>query len=280
MSSAPPFLVCWDFTLWKLQKVNWEIDAKEYLASICSKFVFQEEESKEHKLHGQGRVKLIKKSSENQLINWGRGTILEGAHWSPTSNATRENFSYVMKLQSRVRGPWCDASVEEIPRDFVGKVLHPWQNEIIQVMKEEKDTRYVHVLVDLVGGVGKSFFARWCDYHEIAGWIPSYEDMKDMLQTVYGTGKRDAYIIDMPRNHKALKMWMGVEQVKNGTIIDARHKFKKLRINIPVVWVFTNQWPQRSALSDDRWKLYSVNMNQLVKVQWPAAPGFAGTEEN
>lgn len=260
------FLHCWD---WTLQSTDGDAHSaiSEWLKGMCSKWVFQYEEGLETKnLHYQGRNKFVKGLSLKQINNYTAGSVMQGAHWSPTVTKVTNNFDYCMKKISRVAGPWMDVVglADAMPPDLVGLVLRPYQKEIKDICTSEKWTRLVHVIVDIIGGLGKSTLARIADYEEWAGWIPAYEDMKDMLQTVYGTGARAAYIIDMPRGAKAFKMWSGIEQIKNGTIIDARHKFKKLRIPIPVVFVFTNQFPDLTLLSPDRWKIWHIDEMHLT----------------
>lgn len=262
------YLSRWDFTYFSDDEKKY-MAIKEWFNHLCSKYVFQYEETKEGKKHYQGRLCVVKKASIPQLVKLAEGGPIAGCHWSPTSDGATNNFNYVMKLQSRIAGPWCDVAIETLPPDLEGIVLYPWQATIKKICETEKYQRTVHVLYDDEGCKGKSTLARLADYEGWAGWIPAYEEVKDMLQAVYGTGAKQAYIIDMPRGHSSKKMWMGVEQIKNGTIIDARHKFKKLRIPIPVVWVFTNKLPDLSKLSTDRWKLW--NIEALTNYQWPPA---------
>lgn len=277
--SETGYLKRWAFTYWSKQACHDEI--KQALELYCGKYAFswedsqyQEKDLKEAPYvgdHYQGEVDLVKRLCGNQLIKLSKGSALEGCHWSPSSNNSKA-FKYPTKRISHVAGPWCDQGGEEIPGDLIGKVLWPWQVQIKTVCEAKTYDRCVNVLIDTAGGQGKSTLARIADYEGWAGWIPPYEDFKDILQCVYGTGRKNAYIIDLPRRYGGTKIWQAIEQIKNGTIIDARHRFKKLRIPIPVIWIMTNEVPAHIELmSVDRWRCWNV-VDGVLRAAPPPPP--------
>lgn len=259
----------WDLTVW--QPLSAQPEMAKLLERLAEKWAFQYEigDAKDSREHFQVKYCLRKPKFDHQIIKACKGTLLEG-HLTKSSTKSGEKFNYQMKLFGVIAGPWTDKDTEaetKKPRDLEGRTLFPWQQAIKEVCITERDTRFVHVLSDFKGNTGKSFLARIADYEEWAGWIPAYDNCKDMLQAVYGTGARPAYIIDCPRGKNTKGIWMGIEQIKNGIIIDARHKFKKRRMNIPVVWVFTNQPINREWLSKDRWRIYNVIGGKLVELE-------------
>lgn len=77
------------------------------------------------------------------------------------------------------------------------------------------------------------------------------------------------YIIDLPRAVKKehqREMWAALETVKGGYAYDDRFHFKYEWFDSPKIWVFTNQLPDLEYQSLDRWKLWTVVDNQLVKL--------------
>lgn len=259
---------CWDMTLWQPLEAQPAVAAA--LRQLADKYAFQYEqgEVKEGK-HFQIKLYRRKKCYGKTIMKAVVGTVLEKGHLTKSSTKSGEKFNYQMKLIGRLAGPWTDEQQEQenhIPRDLLDKKLYPWQATLKEVCLTEKDTRYVHVIYDGTGNLGKSWIARLADAEGWAGWIPPYDNAKDMLQAVYGTGSRAAYIVDCPRGKNTKSIWMGIESIKNGVIIDARHHFKKRRMDIPVVWVFTNQPIDKNMLANDRWRVYNIINKHLVEL--------------
>jgi len=81
------------------------------------------------------------------------------------------------------------------------------------------------------------------------------------MQCCMGIPPQKAYLIDMPRGMKKEKLagfYSGLEALKNGTMYDKRHSFRKRRIDRPQIWVFTNHIPDVTLMSRDRWIIYQM----------------------
>jgi hypothetical protein len=59
-------------------------------------------------------------------------------------------------------------------------------------------------------------------------------------------------------------MWSAVESIKNGFAWDDRYSYREKYFDCPNIWVFSNQCPDMSMLSEDRWKLWEVRNKVLV----------------
>lgn len=68
-------------------------------------------------------------------------------------------------------------------------------------------------------------------------------------------------------------LYSGIENVKNGMLFDKRYKGVFKYIDEPNIIVFTNTPPKMSYLSRDRWKLWTVQDNQLVVYKFGPKPG-------
>ena len=85
------------------------------------------------------------------------------------------NFNYVMKLETRLAGPWKDEefNLEEMPVltrqlvEFQEMPLRPWQRQV-QALLELIDDRQIIFIHDRVGNSGKRIFTEWLEYHEKA----------------------------------------------------------------------------------------------------------------
>lgn len=252
----------YDFTLPKNGEYTTHEDIKtKVLDGWCKKYVFQLEQGDTGYLHWQGRVSLIKKRRLSELT----GKWCIGGHISITSGVNSTSFDYVMKQDTRIEGPWADTDAERPPltrqlRSFLEFSLYPWQQQVVDICSVTDD-RSINVIVDNVGNIGKSIFAEYLEYRELATEIPPFRTMEDIMQCAMGMAIAKTYLIDMPRGMKKDKLgefYSGLEALKNGIMYDKRYAFKKRRIDRPNIFVFSNCAPVMSLLSADRWKIWRV----------------------
>ena len=58
-----------------------------------------------------------------------------------------------------------------------------------------------------------------------------------------------------------------LEKIKNGRIVAAKFDSKELKFNTPnTVVVFSNEKPDVSELSKDRWKIFQIRDDNLIDV--------------
>lgn len=127
-----------DFTISK-EHANF-LEIKGWCEENCKKWVFQLEKGKSGYEHYQGRVSLKEKRRLSGII--GRSWS-EKVHWSITSSNCK-GFSYVMKIDTRLDGPWKDDDrIVYIPRQYRGKLetLRPFQRYIIDNRNDFNDRR-------------------------------------------------------------------------------------------------------------------------------------------
>lgn len=270
-------VVGYDFTF-SAAKIAGYADAIAPIKSIFKKWVFQLEESEEGYLHYQGRGSLFKKMTLAAAIPK-FASHLFNAHLSITSSSCHatSNFNYVMKLDTRIEGPWCDTDegFEDPPvltrqlAAFHKHELYPWQATLLQLI-ERFDDRFITCVVEPTGNNGKSILCEHLEYLRMAYEIPGMYCMEDIMQCCMSLPSKKCYLIDMPRAMRKDKLgplYSGLECLKNGVMYDKRYSFKKRRIDRPQVVVFTNVAPDVLYLSSDRWDFYYIDpfTRNLVK---------------
>lgn len=111
MTKPQSQIVGFDFTLPKND--NWpDINVVvTHLREWCKHYVFQEERGDSGYEHWQGRVRLIKARRWNEI----KGKFCPGGNVTPTVDKQfqEKTFTYVMKADTRVAGPWDDRDYEE-----------------------------------------------------------------------------------------------------------------------------------------------------------------------
>lgn len=265
-----------EFTLECLD--DWE-DQKNQIISlyptIVKAYVFQREEGGTGYKHFQGRVSVVKKDTSINIVNLVRSkNLLEKFYAKPTSNNClkndREAF-YCIKELTRTDGPWKDTDeVLKIPRQVREiKELYPWQIKVRDSVSEW-DTRSINIIIDKRGNCGKSTLVMYLRAYKLARKIPYSNDYKDIMRMVCDMPESNCYIFDMPRainKEKLYQFYSAIEEIKGGYAFDDRYSFKEKIFDCPVIWVFTNEAPDPTLLSKDRWRYWHINKdNDLLKV--------------
>lgn len=279
-------LAQWEATIWHIDLQR----TREVMKTLAKKWEFQLEKCPTTgKEHYQAGFSLHKKAKLAGVL----ALIPEDirAQWSlrPMSNPGAKSWTYSGKVATRVDGPWTHADAEPayIPKHVRGMELRPWQASV-KDMCAEYDDRIINLLYCPEGGIGKSMVIDYLDCHQLAEAVPPLNDAKDIMQLVCcvvenrgGSAKAPkAFLFDLPRamkKDKLVGLYSAIEQIKDGRAYDLRYAYKKHRFDRPAVWVFTNTKPDTKMLSQDRWRFWRVEANQLAIIpseaefEWRAA---------
>lgn len=256
---------------------------KSALKQLAKHFIFQEEKGKETGyLHYQGRLSLIKKARKHEALKLFEALGVPAPNFfEPTVGApkTFDYNCYAGKIDSRVRGPWSDKDEQNevyIPRQYRGKLesLYPFQRVIFDSFKEFED-RIINLIFCREGNKGKSTIASLCELYGKGIDLPPVNDADKLIQSCcdicMAKNIRDPspIFVDLPRamNKDRLNgIYTAIEQIKKGKLYDLRYTYKEWWIDSPQIWVFSNIEPDLAMLSQDRWKIWSIDENkELVK---------------
>lgn len=239
------------------------------LQKLAKKWVCQREVGSENGTkHWQIRLRTWRPMRLSAFVALCTDEGIKG-HCSVTSNAAHKSktFSYVMKADTR------DPDHPEVHTDenyepppvrlshieaFESYTLWPWQQ---QVMDEHKtyDPRQVDVIVDTKGNMGKNDLQDYLQFLGGAWKVPNFTEQTDMIEFVFSFPERPCYLVNMPKAQNKKKLagfYAGIETLKDGYLYDKRYKGRMKQIEKPRVFVFTNQIPEVSLLSADRWRIW------------------------
>jgi Putative viral replication protein len=137
--------------------------------------------------------------------------------------------------------------------------LYPWQQRLVDIAVQEPDARVVHFIVDIDGNSGKS-------------WLASYLESKvDRVVQVMKPGKladmayeyrenTEVFILDCPRSKQGdFIQYDFLESVKDGRLFSPKYESRTKRFKSPHVFVFMNEQPDMSKLSEDRYIVTDTN---------------------
>lgn len=176
---------------------------------------------------------------------------------------------------TKTDGLWTDINRSRLamPRHIMrmeeNNTFYYWQKQIIHSLKIDETGRKVNVLIDGGGNSGKSTVAIYSACKGLAHRIPQLSSHTDLMQMVHSLPVMPAYFFDIPRQigvHGAGQMWSAIEEIKNGCSYDKRYHGRMRFFDPPNVWVFTNDLPNISMLSKDRWRFWRILNGKLVQV--------------
>lgn len=270
---------------------------KKYLNDIAKQWCFQLEKGKTtENIHWQIQINLKNKKRQSELINELKTSILKGSHVSRTSrNGTKASFSYCMKEDTRMEGPWTNKDEEE-PDEIKGIELRPFQKAIEEDCKikcTDENRRKVNVLIDPVGGNGKSVIMKHLGFRKIAHILPhnlAGEKIPGYVNSKLEVDKRKhlAFIVDIPRSGATTKQitdtLKNVEKIKDGYSSDWRYKTSEKFFSNPKVWIFCNEQLPWKTLTDDRWKKWLISpatqkLIEFTEDRWKRIVEYADEEK-
>lgn len=138
--------------------------------------------------------------------------------------------------------------------------LRPWQLGLESVLDTEPNDRQILWYTDEQGNAGKSFMCSYIlDKYPDAQLIPPGKEA-DMAHTICTTTR--IFLFDIPRSKTEFFSYAILEQLKNRQVFSPKYQSRvKSLHHQPHVIVFSNEYPDRSKLSEDRWAI--TNLRQL-----------------
>ena len=254
------------------------------LATVFKKFAFQKEQGDTTDyVHWQVRGSLHKPITCAGLLR--KIVPVLSGHWSLTSSTVHSGpreFNYVMKVDSRLAGPWTDKDVIPEPpplttqlKEFLTLSLYPWQESLMSMIKSTH-FRHLHYICDPHYNSGKSIICEYAEYLGLATECPPLMSMEDILQFLFCTPVASTYLFDLPaalRKEKVHSLYAGLEALKNGYLYDKRYSGKKKRIDRPNIFVFANNYPQTQLMAPDRWQVYQITPDKKLIRMCPQPDG-------
>ena len=143
--------------------------------------------------------------------------------------------------------------------------LRPWQHDLFfYLMDSQPDPRKIRFYVDEHGGAGKSWFVRFFYCDQLNQTLVLSNGKHDRLYYCY-TGQR-VVLFDFTRSTDPENdhlPYAVIENVKNGYRPPGMYGTAPAFFNIPHVIVFTNQFPNMKALSEDRYEIINLSTPTL-----------------
>lgn len=147
------------------------------------------------------------------------------------------------------------------------------QRRVLDILSKSGN-RNVVVWYDRRGGVGKSFFTRYCYEKGLAYYVPpTVNDTKSLIQYVCAGYQGEKYIIiDIPRSARwSESLYIAIETIKDGLVFDTRYTARIRNIWGVKILVLCNTFPNVGSLSADRWQIVNkegYNCTTIARKYW------------
>lgn len=137
--------------------------------------------------------------------------------------------------------------------------LRPWQRHLAADLESPPDDRKIYFVVDPEGGAGKSWFIKYFySKHSDDTQILSIGKRDDVAFTI--DESRRYFLFDLPRSTGGFLQYSVLEQLKDRIVFSPKYGSRtKVLTHVPHVVVFTNEQPDYTKLSRDRFITLQVS---------------------
>lgn len=253
----------WSFTWFDFESVPAFDILGAFAKSKCSHMFAQEEICpKSGKRHIQGCLELKVKA------RWSKDWINPTIHWEKTRNLIAAR-NYCQKDATRALDG--KRFVFPVTRELkLIQGLRPWQKTVSDMCSEEPDDRTVNWIYDADGSAGKTVFTKYMvsKHDAIVATGGGAKDIACLIAILQKAGRdlnlETTFIFNFPRSSEGVS-YRAIESVKDGLMTSAKYESSTLVFNCPHVWIFSNEHPDITKLSKDRWKIWTIEDNQLIE---------------
>ena len=166
--------------------------------------------------------------------------------------------------------------------DHETAVLKPWQAELLKYIERPSDRKILWVQGEKCGE-GKTWFQKYVQSlfgrrRVVAGGINIQCNSPSIAHALskrpLSTTDIFLFNIGKAQNRETEVNYSFIEDLKDGNVFASKYDSKELMIKVPnVVIVFSNNTPSIKELAKDRWKIFSIENDELVDRQisqsWP-----------
>lgn len=135
-----------------------------------------------------------------------------------------------------------------------------WQQEIIDILEEEPDKRIIHWYYEETGNTGKSYLAKYLAITKnvIICSGKKGDIFNQVLTAINNEMIPEIILLDIPRTNNEYVNYATIEELKRGFIYSGKYEGGQCIFPIPHIIAFSNERPDESKLSMDRWHIVNI----------------------
>lgn len=246
----------WCFTLNNWSNEEFE-DLKRYLEQNNAYFIIGKEIASTGTPHLQGYLQFKNPRAFSSIKK-----INHRIHWSKAYGNKEANIKYCSKDNEYITN-FPESKQSRILKKYENVIWKPWQQEIIDKLKNEADSRSIIWVYDEEGNKGKSFLCKYLYnkynciiatgkandiFNQCAVWQSANEDKDPEL-----------ILVDVPRSNMEYLSYLSIEKLKDGLLYSGKYEGSVIQFveNVHIV-IFSNELPKNGKMSKDRYIIYKI----------------------
>lgn len=184
-------------------------------------------------------------------------------HWEKARGNKKQNIAYCAK-EENATGPLLPINHSKLilDKEYKGVIWKSWQQEILDLLKTDPDSRSIHWYYDEAGNVGKSYLCKYIALtHKVIIGQGKSIDIFNQIKTAMDQDDGacpNIVILDVPRSHLNYINYSAIESIKNGLIYSGKYEGGQCIFPHPHILVFCNSEPDLDAMSKDRYKVKKI----------------------
>lgn len=144
---------------------------------------------------------------------------------------------------------------------FEQVILKPWQLEVYNIFMKQDDRKVIWIC-DKKGNHGKTFLAKYIFFkHPDDTVIIRGGDVKDIAEAYR---MESQIVFDLGRSSDKYISYRALEQLKDGSLTKLKYHSKMILVGDNKILVLSNELPDFSKLSFDRWDVYTLKHEKLT----------------
>lgn len=246
---------------WNNYNADIEKFLEDTLKSNCEKWFINKEIGKEGTPHLQFCMYFKNARTFESVRKKFKGAHIEIAeNWHAVKQYCKKTETAISHTSSEIE--------KFKPKDPLnGKIMKPWQSEIITLCEEEPDDRSIYWYYDATGGCGKTTLAKHLCLkypEEVLYAGGKSNDIKYGITSFIYNKKGErirnlrVVIFDYTRSTESFVSYQAIEEVKNGIFYNNKYESRMVIFNPPHVIIFSNFAPDTTKLSEDRWNIIDL----------------------
>jgi len=247
---------------------NYTVEEKTHCLTLFDSekwnYIVGEEIGEEGTPHLQGYVEFNTQIRFSRLLK-----INPRIHWEKAKGNKKQNLTYCSKDGKFVTN--FDFRTEDqkivdflLKKHYTDITWYPWQQQILDVIESEPDTRRIYWIHDSKGHKGKSFLCRYIGlkYNAIicsGKTADIFNQLKMWRDSNPSVPQIPPCIVDIPRSDFFNTNYSALEQLKNGYLYSGKYEGGRVIGDHPHVFVFANSMYEEGQMSEDRWVVIDLD---------------------
>ena len=258
----------------KFQSCNWIMtyhnypedifeQIEQHLVPLCKKYVFGKEVGKSGKSpHIQGAFILKKKMRQSSIWKLFGTTFFLDKMGGSAKNFERDQAYCIKEGLGHITNVKFPKPLKKLACE---DNLFPWQEVAIEIINKGPDDRNIYWFKG-EGNAGKTTFCKYL--HRKFEAICLGGKSADMKNGIIEYRKAnnvlpEFIVLNLPRSfNKEYISYTGIEEVKDMFFYSGKFEGGMVDGNCPLLFIFSNEYPDYKKCSLDRWNVYNIDKNR------------------